>query len=140
MKTMLLVAAVALGALAPDALRAEESGQSPTGDDPGKPPTGDPGQPSTPAVVIVTEGTEKPTAAAGVVNVNLASIEELTRLPGIGPAKAQAIVAYRSKNKFVRKEQLLSVRGIGPKLLHQLRPYVVVEGSTTLRSKVKIKR
>ena len=52
------------------------------------------------------------------VNLNTASLEELTRLTGIGPKKAEAILAWRDANgRFERVEQLLEVKGIGPKIL-----------------------
>lgn len=75
-------------------------------------------------------------ATPGVVNINSATAEELSYLPGVGPARAQAIVAQRQKQKFARKEQLLNVSGIGPKSLSELRPYVALDGPTTLRHKV----
>lgn len=130
MRRQLLVGVIALASLA-SAARADESGPPAPGNEAPLPG---------PTIVIAPEGADRGAAGVGVVNINLATIEELARLPGIGPAKAQAIVAYRAKAKFVRKEQLLSVRGIGPKLLRRLRPYVVVEGATTLRSKVRVKR
>lgn len=50
-----------------------------------------------------------------LVNINTASAEQLaTGLVGVGPAKAQAIVAYREANgPFTDKTQLLEVKGIG---------------------------
>ena len=48
------------------------------------------------------------------VNINKASKDELTQLDGIGPAKAEEIVAYRKKNgKFEKAEDLMNVTGIG---------------------------
>jgi len=68
----------------------------------------------------------------GVVNVNQASAEQLRLLPGVGPAKAQAILEYRKTNgAFKRVEDLLSVSGIGDRALERLRPFVVLEGKTT---------
>jgi competence protein ComEA len=52
--------------------------------------------------------------AAGPVNVNTASAEELSQLGNIGPAKAAAIVAYREENGPFRSVQdLTKVTGIG---------------------------
>ena len=52
------------------------------------------------------------------VDLNTASLEELDTLPGIGPKTAQAIVEYRETHgTFVSPEDLLQVRGIGPKKL-----------------------
>jgi competence protein ComEA len=66
-------------------------------------------------------------AAGQPVNLNTASAADLEALNGIGPAKAQAIVEYREKNgAFKNVEDLKMVRGIGDKLLEQLRPQVTV--------------
>lgn len=64
--------------------------------------------------------------AAPVVNVNVASIEELCTLPGIGRKKAEAIVALRTRRPLTRVTQLLQVKGIGPKTLHRLKPRLSV--------------
>ena len=67
----------------------------------------------------------------GVVNINRASSEELTRLPGVGAVRASAIVALREKRGgFVAIEELADVDGIGESLLGQLRPYVRLEGES----------
>lgn len=52
------------------------------------------------------------------INLNTATEAELLRLPGIGPAKARAIVAYRqSRGSFASVEEVLRVPGIGPATL-----------------------
>ena len=57
------------------------------------------------------------------ININLASVVELEQLPGVGPATAKAIVAYREKNgAFLKVEDLLKVRGIGPAKLSEILP------------------
>ncbi len=49
-------------------------------------------------------------------------------LPGVGPSTAKAIVAHRAANgPFRVLEDLLQVKGIGPKKLEALRPFVWVE-------------
>lgn len=70
----------------------------------------------------------------GVVNINTASEAQLQMLPGIGPAKARAIVEYRAKTQFARPDDLVKVKGIGVKLMAKIKPYVVTEGQTTLKS------
>jgi competence protein ComEA len=61
------------------------------------------------------------------VNVNAAPVDELMRLPGVGPVTAQAIVAARAEKPFRSVADLDRVRGIGPKTLDKLRPFVVTE-------------
>jgi competence protein ComEA len=66
--------------------------------------------------------------ADGKVVLNLATAEDLRRLPGIGPAKAAAILATRARLKRFRKvEDLLLVKGIGRRSLKRLRPLVLVD-------------
>ena len=60
-------------------------------------------------------------AVPQLININLASVVELEQLPGVGPATAKAIVAYREKNgAFLKVEDLLKVRGIGPAKLSEI--------------------
>ena len=68
-----------------------------------------------------------PQTASEKINVNTASAEELTALPGIGKAYADRIVEYRDKNgPFKKVEDLLNVRGIGEKTLERIRDRVTV--------------
>ncbi len=63
----------------------------------------------------------------GPVSLNLATVEELERLPGIGPVLARRIVEDRSRyGQYGRLEDLLRVKGMGPKRLERLRRYVRV--------------
>jgi len=68
----------------------------------------------------------------GVVNINTATVEELSLLPGIGGSKAQAIVSSRERRPFQRVEDILRVRGIGRATFRRLRPMLRVQGRTTL--------
>lgn len=62
-----------------------------------------------------------------LVNINRAGVQELTALPGIGPALAQRIVAYRAQvGQFRQVDDLLGVSGIGPKTLERLRPHLTI--------------
>lgn len=64
---------------------------------------------------------------AGKVSLNTASEEELQTLPGVGPATAKAILAWRSKHgRFTRVEELQEIDGIGPKTLAKLAGLVQV--------------
>ncbi|MDR1731272.1 MAG: helix-hairpin-helix domain-containing protein [Synergistaceae bacterium] len=66
-------------------------------------------------------------SSAGVLDINRATAEELTRLKGVGPALARRIVEYRSQNgRFQNINDLLQVRGIGAKKLEKLRKFVTL--------------
>lgn len=61
-------------------------------------------------------------AKQGAININTADALELTKLKGVGPKKAEAIVAWRKANgEFKSVEQLLEVKGIGEATLMQNR-------------------
>jgi competence protein ComEA len=71
-------------------------------------------------------------AADAPVNINTASADELATISGIGPAKAAAIIEHRDKNgQFKTVDDLKLVRGIGDKMLEQLRPQLTVGGGGT---------
>jgi competence protein ComEA len=56
------------------------------------------------------------------VNINTATVDELKSLPGVGPAKAAAIVEYRSRNgNFKSVEELKQVKGIGDGIFNKLK-------------------
>lgn len=60
-----------------------------------------------------------------VVDINRADWPELAQLPGIGRTLAQRIVASRDEHgPFVDHDELRRVRGIGPKTLEKMRPYL----------------
>ena len=82
-------------------------------------------------------GAAKPRKApplVGVLNINKATAAELTRLPGIGPSKADRIVAYRARRgPFRRVRDLRRVKGIGRKTVKRLEKHLAVKGTSTLR-------
>jgi hypothetical protein len=64
------------------------------------------------------------------IDVDGVDVTELTRLPRVGPALAQRIVAWRTEHgPFGGLARLDSVPGVGPKLLAALRPFVSFSGS-----------
>lgn len=55
------------------------------------------------------------------VNLNTASVKELTTLPGVGDATAEKIVAYREKHGFKDTRELMNIKGIGEKKYEKLK-------------------
>ena len=65
------------------------------------------------------------TPGEGTVNINSDDVSGLQRLPGVGPATAQKIVEYRTQiGRFTNADQLLDVKGIGPKKYEKMRPFL----------------
>jgi competence protein ComEA len=66
-------------------------------------------------------------AATVPVNLNVATAEQLEKLPGVGPAMAKRILEYRQKNGGFKKiEELMNVRGIGEKAFLRMKPQLTV--------------
>lgn len=84
------------------------------------------------ALMLAAGGAQAAGTLSGVVNVNTASSEELQLLPGVGEARARAIVtARKSRGGFRQVDDLVEVKGIGDALLERLRPFLTVNGKTT---------
>lgn len=67
---------------------------------------------------------------AAPVNLNTAKAEELEKLPGIGPTRAEEIIADRTQNgPFQTVEDIMRVSGIGRRTYEQIRDLVYVEDS-----------
>ena len=75
---------------------------------------------------VLAIGVVEAAAAAVPLDLNRASVEELAELPGIGPARAEAIVSRREAVPFERVEELLAIRGIGDAVFARLRERVHV--------------
>ncbi len=61
------------------------------------------------------------------VDINEAPVEELVKLPYIGEAKARAIIDYRTqRGSFQSIEEVIKVKGIGPKIFEEIRDYINV--------------
>ena len=64
----------------------------------------------------------------GKVAINSASSDVLQQLQGIGPAKAEAIIAYREEHgPFQSVEDLLNVSGIGEKSLEKIKNDIIID-------------
>jgi len=64
------------------------------------------------------------------VDINLAGLEELRLIPGVGDVLAANIVEWRLRNgRFEKLEQLMVINGIKEKKLSKLRQYLYVEKS-----------
>ena len=60
----------------------------------------------------------------GKVNINTATVEQLSSLPGVGPSLAQRIVEYRQKSPFRNPQELLNVRGVGEKSFQKMEAHL----------------
>jgi competence protein ComEA len=104
-------ASPAAPAVPPSAKRDAPAAPSPSAPAPPQAPAGSPGL-----------------APDGRVILNLASATELTRLPRVGPKRAEAILALRARlGKFRKATDLLRVKGIGKKTLDAMLPLLVVD-------------
>ena len=65
---------------------------------------------------------------SGIININIASKEEIMALPYIGEVKAERIILLRSEiGAFVSIKDLEKVNGIGPKTLAKIEPFITIE-------------
>ena len=65
------------------------------------------------------------------VNINAATVQELSQLKGVGPAYAAKIVAYREANgPFAKSEDIMQVPGIGTKTFEVNKDRIMVDKKT----------
>ena len=74
-----------------------------------------------PSIYEVSEEIE-----TSLININLASQEELERLPGIGPSLALAIIQYREIKSFESIEEIMEVTGIGSYIYEKIKTLIIV--------------
>lgn len=84
---------------------------------------------SPPATKQAFSSSQQPAnASPGIVNINTADIDDLIRLPRIGPKTAARIIAWRLENgAFKVKKDLQKVKGIGPKTYQKLKQLISVD-------------
>ncbi len=72
----------------------------------------------------------------GKLNLNTATVDQLSMLPGVGPSKAERVIEWRGKNGgFKRVADLRKVKGFGYKTLKKLEAYLDIKGDNTLKAK-----
>jgi competence protein ComEA len=88
------------------------------------------------ALAGVSLAAEDSPRLVGAININTATAEELQLLPGVGEARAKAVIALRKqRDGFKSVDELTLVKGIGDAMLERMRPFVRTEGKTTAQLK-----
>lgn len=100
---------------------------APTGPAPDSSEGSPPGQGSSGSGADGSQGSKPGPGQSGPkVDLNTADSATLETLPGVGPVTAEAIIAYREATPFTSIDDLLLVKGIGPKTFESLKDRVTV--------------
>lgn len=108
---------------------AQESGEDSAGASGGSTAAGDPGATADAGGTGTASGTGSSAGngtAGGKLDLNTADATALQTLPGVGPVTAEAIIAHRETQPFGSVDDLLLVKGIGPKTFESLKDLVSV--------------
>jgi competence protein ComEA len=73
---------------------------------------------------------KRPLAPGERIDLNRAGVAELMRLPGVGRARAEAIVAHRQRSPFRTPSDVVQVKGIGPAWLERNRAHLAAGDGT----------
>jgi len=78
--------------------------------------------------VLGEQGADKSPKESGLINLNTATAEQLTELPGIGEAKAAGILEYRARiGQFTAIEEIKNVSGIGEAMYEKIKDKITVK-------------
>ena len=78
-------------------------------------------------ILLVTTAVSYSQVPSSKVNINTATVEQLTEIPGVGEKTAQNIVEYRKLHgEFKTVDELLNVKGIGEKRLEKVKDQITV--------------
>ena len=81
---------------------------------------------------VRSTSTKTMATAAAPVNLNTATAEQLTTIPGVGAKTAERIIEYRQKNGgFKKVEDLMNVSGVGEKSFLKMKPLITVAAAKT---------
>lgn len=61
------------------------------------------------------------------INLNTATLEQQTQLPGVGPALAKRIIEYRTEHPFKTTEEVKQVKGIGDAKYEKIKDLITVQ-------------
>ncbi len=79
------------------------------------------------AVLLLASFCQPVMAGKGKININTASKKELITLKGVGNIIADRIIEYRKVHPFKKVEDLMNVKGIGPKLFDKIKDLITIK-------------